>query len=359
MNTGRIHRVAQDPQEPRFAVVLLNWHGAEDTLACLDSLRASEPLALPVVVDNGSSDDSVLRLRASFTQAGVRWHEISPEGLAGSSKAWQAVEAVLLLSPENLGFARGCNLGLRAAQAIGVDITIFLNNDTVVEPGALSRLVTRLREDSEITATLPLIGIFGTDRTWNAGGRVWRVGLRRYHFAGAPLAHARHAGELECSFMTGCCFAVRTAQMMARGGFSERFFFGEEDFELGLWMRDHGLRAVCLTDALVWHKVGASINRASGPHAERRAFAHYLNRFVHMRLRFGRPLWDAWAVLYLPYILLLLWRAGLVRPMGWGGFVSALWRLSTRLDGVDRATFEALMSGRRDQLAAGVGEGGL
>ena len=231
---------------------------------------------------------------------------------------------------------------------MGADVTVFLNNDTVVEPGALSRLVARLRAEPKIMATLPLIGIFGTDKTWNAGGRIWRVGLRRYHFAGAPLARARQASELECSFMTGCCFAVRTEQMVAREGFSERFFFGEEDFELSLWMRDQGLHALCLTDALVWHKVGASINRASGPHAERRAFAHYLNRFIHMRLRLGRPLWDAWVVLYLPYILILLWRAGLVGPTGWSSFVSALWRLATRLDGVDRTTFEALMSGRRD-----------
>ena len=105
---------------------------------------------------------------------------------------------------------------------------------------------------------------------------------------------------------------MRTDDFASRGGFSERFFFGEEDFELALWMRERGLAGLCLTSAVVRHKVSASFNAAAGAHASRKVFVYYLNRFIHMRLRIGRWPWLLWSAAYLPYVVILLWRSGAV-----------------------------------------------
>jgi hypothetical protein len=330
-------------------VVVLNWNGADDTLACLRSLHeAGDPCSV-VVVDNGSGDGSAARIAARLAEWGVacrRCERGVPPAAAGGASAF----AVWLLETgENLGFAAGCNAGLRVAQALGCPFVAFLNNDTVVEPGALGRLVARLAAEPGCFATLPMITVHGSGRIWNCGGRIWRVGLRRYHLAGRPREEGARRGEIRCSFFTGCCFVVRTAAFVARGGFSERFFFGEEDFELALWLKERGGHAVCLTSAVVQHKVSAAIGRAAAAAAEprrARVAVHYLNRFIHMRLRLGQPLWALWCAAYLPYVALLLWRSGTVAANALPAFVRRLLARARHMDGVTRRDFEAVMAGQ-------------
>ncbi len=327
----------------KFAVVIVNWNGAADTLACLQSLYAGSAQAMAVVVDNGSTDDSVKRIANALAQRGIE-----PLHTTAAALPMQCgdARAVLVEAGENLGFAAGCNLGLRAAVVIACDVTVFLNNDTVVEADALDRIVARLIGDPACYACLPMLTVHGSDRIWNCGGVVYPIGVRRYHLAGRPRAEGAQRGEIACSFFTGCCFAVRTADFAARGGFSERFFFGEEDFELALWMRDHALSAVCLTTAVVQHKVSAAFNAAAGPRQNAKVFIYYLNRFIHMRLRFGTVRWWCWVVAYLPYVAVLLWHSG-----SWsrGESRAFLWRLVRRARAMDRVTrddFQAVMAGR-------------
>lgn len=304
-----------------YAIVIVNWNGRADTLACLASIAAGGNHGQAIVVDNGSSDGSVAALRAAHPAA------------------------TLIEAGENLGFAAGANRGLRAAHEAGFERVVFLNNDTLVEGDALDRIVARL-DAPDAFATLPMLLVHDTGRIWNCGGEAYAVGLRRYHLAGQPREAGAARGEIRCSFFTGCCLAVRSDDFLRRGGFSERFFFGEEDFELALWMRERGLAGVCLTAAVVRHKVSASFSAAASASQSRKVFLYYLNRFIHMRLRLGAWRWWAWCVAYLPYVLLLLWRGGTLRASELPPFVRRLLGHARRMDGVTRADFEAVMQGR-------------
>ena len=76
--------------DPGICCVVVNWNGWRDTLDCLASLREQEYGNLQiVVVDNGSTDDSVARIRSAFP------------------------EAKLIETGKNLGFSSGCNVGMR------------------------------------------------------------------------------------------------------------------------------------------------------------------------------------------------------------------------------------------------------
>ena len=109
------------------SVVVLNWNGREDTLACLQSLRGIDYPSFKIhVVDNASSDDSVSSIRAAFP------------------------EVEIICSARNLGYAGGNNLGIRRALEVGAQYILLLNNDTVVPPLDVERVVSKLRTQKGI-----------------------------------------------------------------------------------------------------------------------------------------------------------------------------------------------------------------
>lgn len=322
-----------------YAVVIVNWNGGADTVECLKSIMAGGNCCRVIVIDNGSVDDSITRIEVEMRAQGLPCRNLTVD----EQLATESARVLLVPTGENLGFAAGCNLGLRFAVALGCDEVVFLNNDTLVEGDALNRVVHRLQNDPTCFACLPMLTVFDTDHIWNCGGSASTLGLRRYHLAGRDRTEGARRGEIRCSFFTGCCFAVRTADFVARDGFSERFFFGEEDFELALWMKQRRLTAVCLTDAVVQHKVSASFSAAAGNRVQAKAFVYYLNRFIHMRLRFGILGWWVWVVVYLPYITWLLWHSGSVDAAALPSFVRRLLLHARTMDRVTRGDFEAVM----------------
>lgn len=326
-----------------FAVVIINWNAAADTIACIESIFMSEANAIAVVIDNGSMDGSIAAIKKWSTNFGISFIDCEIDELNNYSNMHLTLPRVILVrAGQNLGFARGANLGLRAVQNLKLDEVVFLNNDTVVGENALSRLISILRKDPSIFASIPQIKIHGSNRIWNCGGKISRFGYRRYFYAGAATEDVDLPKVLDCTFFTGCCFAVKTHQFAARGGFTERFFFGEEDFELCLWMLDYNKRAVVLTEAIVEHKVSSSFKRVS-QYDSSRAYIYYLNRLIHMRLRLGLALWLLWLLLYLPYILQLIPRTTDARLTDLPSFTLRLIADSIHYDEVDRSKFMSVM----------------
>lgn len=128
---GRMNAAAHDSY-PLVRVVVLNFDGGQMTIDCLDSLLATDWPANRmeiVLVDNGSLDDVVERVRTSYP-------------------------SVTVLEPvANLGFAGGCNLGMRH-QAGGerYRFVALVNNDATVEAGWLRPLVAALIDEPELGA---------------------------------------------------------------------------------------------------------------------------------------------------------------------------------------------------------------
>ena len=118
-----------DHRLPTVRVVVLNWNSAWFTSRCLRALERTDYPAdrlQVVLVDNGSVDGSLEQLRRSFTDQRI------------------------IASGQNLGFAEGCNRGMRDRD--GVDHVALVNNDAVVEPGWLRPLVDVLESDPTVGA---------------------------------------------------------------------------------------------------------------------------------------------------------------------------------------------------------------
>src|SRR3990172_4830039 len=109
------------PHIPKVSIVILNWNGLKDTLACLESLKAVDyPSFEIILVDNGSTDGS-------------------PEKLASLAKENPKIR--LILNSKNLGFSKGYNVAIQKALEHSAEYVLLLNNDTRVNPRFLAPLV--------------------------------------------------------------------------------------------------------------------------------------------------------------------------------------------------------------------------
>jgi GT2 family glycosyltransferase len=218
-------------------VIILNWNGAGDTIACLESLRASTVELRLVVIDNGSSDDSVRR--------------ISTSGLADE----------VLVTGENLGFAEGNNHGIRYALAAGAEVIVVLNNDTTVDPYAMERLVTTIGAGA-LTAVSPDIRYFDTPTdSWFRGGVIDR-GWPRHHMPWEPPLET-HGQLLVTPLLTGCCLAAGRAVWERIGLFDAGYFLLFEDSDWSLRATRQGVKMWVVHDSLIFHRVSRSMS--SGP----------------------------------------------------------------------------------------------
>lgn len=248
---------------PSVHVVVLNWNGLADTIACLESCRRITYANLRLlVVDNGSTDGSEAALRARFP------------------------DVELLQTGANLGFAGGNDVGIRHALARGADWVLLLNNDTVVAPDFVDGLVDTARTDPRIGMLSSKIYYFDpSDVLWYAGASMnpW-LGYGRHRGEGQRDRGQFDAVE-DTARPTGCSLLVSRAVCERVGLLAEEYFCYCEDLDWGLRTRSAGFRVVYAPASRVWHKV----SRATGG-ARSGVSLYYYVRNLLLCLDRNRPL---------------------------------------------------------------------
>jgi len=232
---------------PRLSAVVVSFNTRDDLMRCLDALRAHVRVPFEtIVVDNASADGSPDAVRARFPAAR------------------------LVVNPENVGFARANNLGLRAARAEHV---LVLNSDCEVRAGAVEALGAVLAARPDVAIVGPrTVGSdgrpqvsFGPDLTPRAEWRQGRLvrGVREGRPEALARARALAAREHEPDWVSASCFLARRAVLDGVGGFDESFFLYEEDVDLCLRVRRAGWRVAYTPAAEVVHHLGRSMEQAA------------------------------------------------------------------------------------------------
>lgn len=220
-------------------VVVLNYRGKEDTLACLAGLREGPHSASVrvVLVDNGSGD-------GVLEEALTRWPE---------------VETVQLL--ENEGFTGGMNAGLRVALGSTSDSVTILNNDTLVSASDIVRLG---REAVSRRAAVSPTIYYADDpaRLWFGGGTMQPETCLPRHMSPAEVSEydrTHGAGEpREVAILAGCCVTAPVSIWTSVGLLDEDYFLFFEDSEWSVRALDRGVPLLVLRDVAIRHKVSAS-----------------------------------------------------------------------------------------------------
>jgi len=219
---------------------VLNWNGRDLTLDCLSSLeKVIYPNVKIHIIDNGSSDNSVVSIRNKFPD-------------------YEIIELA-----ENHGFAKGNNTGFQSVKQ-KADYTIFLNNDTIVDPNFIDPLVNELEAISNVKQTAPKI--FYEDKKeyiWFAGGIIslWTGVIR--HSGIRKKDSSKFSQKRKIDYATGCCVCMRTVDFESIGMFDESFLLYGEDVDLSLRFSNQGGEILFVPESKIWHKVSASLGGQS------------------------------------------------------------------------------------------------
>lgn len=263
-----------------IGVVVLNWNGHRDTVACLESLVAAVPApSSVVVVDNGSTDDSLEVLR--------RWE--SRHAAAGS-----APRVSVIASPANRGFSAGNNLGLvRLAADRAIGHFLLLNNDATVDPAFFGEVTRALEAVPDAGIVGPTIYVTGRPgAVWYAGGHFVPLRSLPVHDLTVPSRPA----PVPTEFVTGCAMLIARRVWDTLGPLPECYFIYLEDAEYSWRARAAGFAVVYAPRAVAYHAVGATVRRrVARPQVE---YWRTRNRalFVRRNLR-GWARWGALAYL--------------------------------------------------------------
>ena len=295
-----------EPNEKLY-IIVLNWNGTNDTIECIKSIKINSLDNYTIVlVDNGSQEISLLKLmnwcQANFTIVALYSKTQAEQG--GILDIEEKLEReksnerlVFIQNNENLGFAAGNNVALRYMLKSKATYAMLLNNDTVIEKDSLTNLMDFFNKNHDYVAATPQIRYFEpNDTIWNCGGKVTWLGNRRYYYAGDKISKIPKTGFKRITFITGCALIFKPHNT---GLLSEKFFFGEEDFEFSLRLKKQNQRMTCVFDSVIYHKVGGSINSISK--LERKIVLHYAMRLMDLKEYQNCCHWHLTFLFYLIY----------------------------------------------------------
>jgi GT2 family glycosyltransferase len=222
-----------------------------------------------------------------------------------------ALPSVQVLEPgENLGYAAGSNYGAERASR---DTLFFLNPDAVVAPGAVTRLIDALDDDS-IAIAMGRLRELDRPELLNAAGCVIHIsGIAWSDGYGEPADSI--AVRREITYANGSALAIRTELFRALGSFTPELFLYHEDLELGWRARMRGYRIVLEPSADVFHEYDYGRNLRKNYFMER-------NRLIFIGSAYSLRL----LLVLLPVLvaaeaglLLVAWRQGWLRDKlsGW------------------------------------------
>ena len=222
---------------PRICIILLNWNGKKDTLECLQSLTKVDysPFST-IVVDKGSTDDSIVAIRSAFPQIPV------------------------LETGENLGFAGGNNIGIQWALSKPFEWILLLNNDTIVDPAFLKAYM-------ETAKKIPQAKILGAkilrysdpERIDHLGGR-WNLREAKFESLASGLLDTpiiEYRAE-KVDYVCGASLLMHKSVPNTIGLLETRFFLFWEETDFCFRANRVGLEVWTAPEAKVWHKVSAS-----------------------------------------------------------------------------------------------------
>ena len=216
----------KENKSSKVSIIILNWNGGEDVLECLKSVKDIDyPDYEIIVVDNGSTDNSVEEIKRSFP------------------------DIKLIQNNKNLGFPGGANVGIRAATG---GYIMLLNDDTVVARNILKDLVEAMGSNASIGIAGPMILYHNEpDKIWCAGMQLHLLGYASS--IGKGLNKELFNKSCFVDYIS-CALLIKKEVIDKIGLLDPEYFLYSEDADFCLRAKNAGYECIYVPSPTVWHK---------------------------------------------------------------------------------------------------------
>jgi GT2 family glycosyltransferase len=229
-------------------VVILNWNGHAETLACLAAVLEGTRLPADIVIcDNGSTDGSIGIIEASLAARAVD----------------APVRVTVLDNGGNRGYAAGINPGIRKLLEAGRRYVWILNNDTIPDRQSLEALLRCGRNRPEAGVVGSTVVRYDDGRVETAGGfryDKWTTRIRPL-YAGAHIEDIPGLPPLPMDYVYGCSMFIAADIFRAIGLFDEKFFLFYEELDFCTRAKRHRIPLSWCKESVVVHMGGRSRKR--------------------------------------------------------------------------------------------------
>ncbi|OAQ54133.1 hypothetical protein HTG_00970 [Natrinema mahii] len=258
--------------DPSVVALVLNWNNWEDTIQCIRSLKEQEYGDLNIIViDNGSSDDSLSHLQ-------------------------QIDNIDLVRNTANLGFAGGMNRGIETALDYSPKYICVVNNDSfTVHSDTINSLVVCAENNDDVGIVSPIIKDGSGSKIWFEQGAINWSSATTYH-----KTVDQDRGLIYNEYIPMCFSLIRPEIFEEIGYFDEDYFLYYEDVDFCTRAKQRGWELATYLDTEVRHQGTAS---TSGEYGETMSYYQTRNKILFHKKHIG----DLDASFHL---LLLYWLAG-------------------------------------------------
>lgn len=259
---------------PSTAVVILNYNGVKHLQKYLLSVeKYNTTNATIYIIDNASTDDSVLYLKRNFPD----------------------IELIEL--KKNYGFAEGYNKGLALIEA---DYYILLNSDVEIKSAWIQPLVDNIRDDNSIAAVQPKIkSLLDPQKFEYAGAAGGLIDILGFPFCyGRMLLNieddkGQYESSKEIFWASGAAFLVNAKLFHAIGGFDRDYFAHQEEIDLCWRLKRAGFKIMYEPKSEVYHLGGGTLDYES----PKKTYLNFRNNLITL---FKNVPW-----IYLPILLII------------------------------------------------------
>lgn len=243
----------QDVSKNILSVIIVTWNSEEDIEECLSSIynpsyNESELKIETIVVDNNSSDKSI-------------------EVIENFIKNYPN-NVKLIKNPENAGYTKGCNQGMKIASG---EFVLLLNPDTKIQDKALQKMVNFLLARNDIGAVAPQL--LNKDNNIQYSCRkfpkytdmFFEIGLlssvfsKSKFFARWKMRYFSHEELSEVEQPMGAALMIKNDLLKRINHMDERFYMFFNDIDTCKQISDLGYKIFFNPDAKIYHKTGKSI----------------------------------------------------------------------------------------------------
>ncbi|MCK5719450.1 MAG: glycosyltransferase family 2 protein [Thiomargarita sp.] len=276
----------------KIAIIILNWKGWHDTIACLDSLKqlvCPKPVSI-IVCDNNSQDNSyhsILNWAAkNYTPSAIGLFFYNEQFLYQNNQQKTVLTQfsffpfIFIQIERNLGFAGGNNVGIQyILNTQQYQYIWVLNNDTVVDSYALIHLYqSAFQHPQAAIIGSTIIDFQNPDRIQCAGGCQYSPLFSTFNYvlAGKSLNSVmQYNKQINLDYIYGASMFLRIDVIKKVGLLNEEYFLFYEELDYAQRVKQHGYKIAWCKNSLVYHQGSASIGNVQTASREQLARANY------------------------------------------------------------------------------------